>query len=487
MARVLLWALCAAAAQAQSAYVGDAACARCHAAQARAFAKTPMGKAISSAKPEDVPRAVKVGGRGGVEYVAAVRNGRVYHESTRGGKLLESHEVVYTIGSGEHGRSYIVSRGAAFFESPISYYAAKSAWDLSPGYAEGYFRDFTRPVTTECLSCHMAQPTAITCERCHGPADRHVKSPSAGTIVNPAKLSPELRDDVCYQCHLGGDIRILKPRKAETDFRPGAPLEDVVSIFSMPPATKPEGLDAVGQAGQLRLSRCWKASSGKLGCITCHDPHRAPQYRAVCLGCHETRPCTANNCISCHMPRNPLNRVAHIAHTNHRILRFEEDALDPSPSMADGLEPNYEGRGNPDPRSKALAYAQAAAGLPMLKDRAVRLLQTAAAANPDDLDIAEALGLTTRSQPALERAVALGSKSAEVRIALSDLLAASGDLDAGRRVASEAARLSPSDPAALVHLARLCLRSGDATGAASAVKQLRELDPANPALPELER
>src|SRR5262245_57528183 len=194
--------LCAAAALAQTMYVGDGACAKCHAAEARAFARTPMGRAISGARPEDLLQGVKVAGPGGVEYVATVRNGRVYHESIRAGKVLESHEVIYSIGSGEHGRSYVIARGDAFFESPVSYYAAKRAWDLSPGYADGHFRDFTRPVAMDCLSCHMGQPVATSCERCHGPGNGHAKAPSAANIVNPAKLSPELRDDVCYQCHL---------------------------------------------------------------------------------------------------------------------------------------------------------------------------------------------------------------------------------------------------------------------------------------------
>jgi len=187
------------------------------------------------------------------------------------------------------------------------------------------------------------------------------------------------------------------------------------------------------------------------------------------------------------MPRNPLNRVAHIAHTNHRILRFEEDALDPSPTTAGGFEPIYEGRREPDARSNALAYAQAAVGLPMLKERAVRLLQAAANANPDDSEIAAALGLATRSETVLERAVALGYKSAEVNLALSNLRASKGDLDGARRAAREAALVAQYDPTALSNLARLCLRSGDTTGAAAAIKRLRELDPANPALAELER
>jgi len=43
---------------------------------------------------------------------------------------------------------------------------------------------------------------AITCERCHGPSEKHLADPRAGTIVNPSKLAPAARDSICEQCHL---------------------------------------------------------------------------------------------------------------------------------------------------------------------------------------------------------------------------------------------------------------------------------------------
>src|SRR5205823_14473289 len=130
--------------------------------------------------------------------------------------------------------SYVVARGDWLFLAPLSYYTRKAAWDLSPGFETGAYRDFLRPVNAECLFCHAAstQSQPISCEQCHGPADAHGKQPTA-PIVNPAKLSRQRRDDVCYQCHLGGDIRILKPGHTESDFRPGMALQDVIAVFSL--------------------------------------------------------------------------------------------------------------------------------------------------------------------------------------------------------------------------------------------------------------
>ncbi|MBZ5621950.1 MAG: tetratricopeptide repeat protein [Acidobacteriia bacterium] len=513
---------------AQPHYVGDQACQTCHPAEARAFGRTGMARsmAVPNANSAEFSRTVKVQGPSGVSYVSTARNGRPFHESVREGGAVETHEVVYAIGSGQHGRSYVVARGDALFLSPVSYYSAKGAWDLSPGYAAGSFREFTRPVTAGCLFCHAGLPQpvagttnryrqppfralAIGCERCHGPGESHVKAPSAQTIVNPARLQGAARDDVCDQCHLGGDIRILRPKKSELDFRPGLSLADVMAVFAVPPSAKPGRLDAVGQADQLRMSRCWKASQGRLGCITCHDPHAEPSgaqaaayYRSRCLECHETRPCIeqpmrrhatspVDDCVSCHMPLSQLNRIAHIAHTNHRILRHKEDALDPSEAEAQGFDLIYQGRGQADSRSKALAYAQAAQGLPVFSGQAQRLLGEVAKANPDDAEVAGALGLLLRdpnqAEPYLERAVALGSPSAEVKSALSELLVGRGETERAVRLGREAVESAPYDAAVSMALARVYLQSGDRDSARALLNRVGSFDPANPALTELLR
>ena len=52
------------------------------------------------------------------------------------------------------------------------------------------------------------------------------------TIVNPVKLDPWLREDVCNQCHLSSPGRATQAGKSPFDFRPGMPLDAVVDFVS---------------------------------------------------------------------------------------------------------------------------------------------------------------------------------------------------------------------------------------------------------------
>jgi tetratricopeptide (TPR) repeat protein len=106
--------------------------------------------------------------------------------------------------------------------------------------------------------------------------------------------------------------------------------------------------NAVRQVEQMYESRCFRASAGQLGCISCHDPHVLPAadrrvgfYRARCLQCHQENSCSVSiaerrardkndSCIACHMPRRQTSDVAHAALTDHRILRRAEAASRPA-------------------------------------------------------------------------------------------------------------------------------------------------------------
>jgi tetratricopeptide (TPR) repeat protein len=99
----------------------------------------------------------------------------------------------------------------------------------------------------------------------------------------------------------------------------------------------------------MTLSKCYRASSGRLSCITCHDPHteptrdEAPAYFAgKCITCHTNQSCKlplatrmnsqpANNCIACHMPKRDIEVISHSSATNHRIVRTPEE---PFPDIA---------------------------------------------------------------------------------------------------------------------------------------------------------
>jgi hypothetical protein len=349
-------------------YLGDSACTGCHAASAASFHRHPMSRSLAPVGAGPSTEVDERGGRvlfesAGLEYSIERRQGQVFHQETRraaSGRIITRNEVQvhYALGSGRQGISYLVEHDGFLFESALTWYAQKRRWDLSPGF-EVFNYHFDRPIRPGCLFCHAnrAQSVAgpinqyrspiflghsIGCERCHGPGELHVASASITgskdmTIVNPANLAPRLRDAVCAQCHLIGDQRILRAGRREEDYRPGLPLERFWTVFVQPPDEAQSRF--VGQFEQMHASRCFRASQGRLGCISCHDPHNFPApaekatyYRGRCLECHAQRGCSlptrtrvgrtgADDCASCHMPAEGSADIPHVATVDHRIPR----------------------------------------------------------------------------------------------------------------------------------------------------------------------
>ncbi|MBI1941748.1 MAG: tetratricopeptide repeat protein [Acidobacteria bacterium] len=529
-------------------YVGDEACRTCHPDQYESFKKTGMGRSMSVPKPGGDgkefagPSAVRAERLSRV-FESFARDGKVFHTGSQvdatGKKIFsETHELAYAVGSGDHGRSYLIVQGDSLFLSPLSFYTATGRWDLSPGVGTGVYRDFTRPATEVCVTCHSGLPQpvagfanryrqpafrflAIGCERCHGPGQLHAERPLEGrreadgfnpSIVNPAKLPPRQRDDVCIQCHLLGDARVLKPGRQNLDFRPGRMLDDVVSVFSVPPAQKGESFLTLGHVAQLQLSRCRTSGGERLACITCHDPHSQPRgdesvrlHRNRCLQCHTKQGCTlpaperqatspADNCLSCHMPARSLAHIAHTALTDHRIPRrpSEDRSLSSLPEPATGLiwETQPPGAREPDARTLAIAYAQLGQALPRFGIRGLPILDRAAQEFPDDLEIQATYGLVVplarpsaeglrQARQALERAIALGSKSVFVRLHLAQMLLEARDRSAFR-LFDEAIQLDPFYAPARLGLAWAYLQAGDREKAIATIQEVLTFDPGNP-------
>ncbi len=530
------------------AYVGDETCRECHEPQYNDFKKTGMGRSLSIPGPRNWSEFTKpvtlVSKKLGRSYTVSVSGGKMYHTESRMGadgkpEYSEKHEVAFTVGSGDLGRSYLVAKGDALFVSPISYYSAIRGWDLSPGYEAGQFLSFTRPVWNLCASCHagLSRPIlgtrnrylvppfrflAVGCERCHGPGELHVRerrenAPLGGTIdfsiVNPARLPRHLRDDVCKQCHLLGDAQVLRRSKTYLDFRPGTPLDNVVSIFSAPVTANVDLIKALSHPEQLEMSRCSIESNGRLGCITCHDPHvqlrgaeAAAYFRRKCLTCHTLESCSfpatrrqsttlPDDCIQCHMPKRAVSNLGHSALTDHRILRIPSQ----SPQVADvtrespddliyHTKPSREPDAAPDLRTLALAYYEVSQLYPTFRQKGFVLLEQAARELPDDADIQAAYGLVlilarpqapSEASRALQKAIDFGSRSVEVLTRLARLRLREGKTESAIHLYNEAIETDPYYTPAYLGLAYLYTVTEDRQDAIETLERVLKYEPGN--------
>jgi hypothetical protein len=533
------------------AYVGDEVCRDCHSSEYKTFKQTGMGRSVSIPSPDELRALAKpvtiFRKQLNRSYSIYARDGKMYQEESERdakGQLLfsEIHEIAYTVGAGDVGKSYLVAKEDALFVSPISYYERIRGWDLSPGYKEGTFRGFTRRVVDLCVDCHTGLPLlapdshnrfqqppfrflTVGCERCHGPGAIHVEQRKQGapltgpldfSIVNPERLRPEVRDDVCAQCHFAGDARVLQPGKNYLDFRPGTPLGDVVDIFSVPPAIKGTRFVALDQFEQLKMSLCWTASKGRLGCITCHDPHvqlrgdKAVSYfRERCLNCHPAESCRGpmpkrqatsppDNCVLCHMPQRTIENIGHSSLTDHRILRTPSEipavlqggASAPPTDLVLDTKPSGSTDTQLDLRNRALAYAQVAARYPELGESGFAVLEHAAKVLPNDIEVQSAYGLILsvarpkekeRATQALQKAIDLGSKSAEVRTKLARLLLQKGEVTASIELYKQSILMDPYYTPAYLDLARIFTTLDDRPSALETLDRALKIDPGNDA------
>ncbi len=431
-------------------YVGSEVCRECHREIAERYAAHPMGRSASTiaAAPqiEEFAQPFVIAPNDFVYTAARAAERQVHHEMLRGvdGSILydQSVEMQFLIGSGQRGRSYLALHGDYLVISPLTWYSHRQTWDVSPGYART-LRHFERRAIDACLQCHVGrvasgphsdsvvQPVfheaAIGCERCHGPAEKHVAwrrahrdedSRALDPIVNPGRLAPPEREAVCNQCHLLGGERTLRYGRSDYDFRPGDDLSAVWVIFMQGNQGVANGATtAVNQVPQMRSSRCYIASRGRLGCTSCHDPHGIPEpgekaeyYRTQCLKCHSAQSScklaetarrtrqTDDSCIVCHMPKLPAGDVPHTSQTDHRIMRSPQSArltTDPSAGEHFAL---FEGLKERIPpleieRARGLLMARFARELKdlLLATSAVELL-SAFPPPPDDVEVWRALG-----------------------------------------------------------------------------------------------
>lgn len=440
-----------------------------------------------------------------------LREGNLYQtedEQTGDGRdvFRQTEKIEWIIGAGENGLGAIVRQGPYLFEAPLSYYQNAAEWKLSPGYEYGDY-GFSRPVLAGCVVCHSGRPRllaereaqfleppfeelAIGCENCHGPGAAHVlekqadpSSAASGSIVNPAKLTPWLADNICMLCHQTGQARVLHPGKQYSDFRPGSQLDETLSIFQVPfRRSAPPKDDLLEHYLSMRLSKCYRASGAKLSCTTCHDPHVQPSgeeaplyFREKCLNCHKSSSCIASsvvrqstsppdNCIECHMPKRKLAVISHSALTNHRIVSTTDEPFPAeayqmtSPDLPDLVHLSLSPGKKEDipPLVLLRAYRQTMLVDPSYRQRYWELGKQLAAAHPHDLAVLQALtdvSLQHKNKESVEAAIGYlekavaqpGADSADFML-LARLYASMGRLGDSLRTLSRALEVFPYNP-----------------------------------------
>ena len=506
-------------------YVGSAACAECHSDIAASYASHPMANscaAIDQATPLEDYSAADFTAADGRRYYVEWADGRVlHHESLADGQgaLYDvAVEMAYVLGSGRHGRAYLAQRDGLLFQSPITWYAQQTRWDLSPGYDPHGHQGFERRVGDGCLYCHVGrvapgtggmdiydQPAfveaTIGCERCHGPGGRHVafhrqtaaEPDAADPIIHPAKLPPAERDAVCFICHLQGRATFRRFGRGFFDFRPGQSLQDTLLIYlegarvDQQQTTLP-----VSQVEQMQISKCYRESQGAFTCTSCHDPHYAPtpaerraHYRDKCLTCHGTDDCTApteqrlaadlqDSCIACHMPALPTREVAHTALTDHRVVRRIQDqpapaaVADPRQLRLFGDESRIAERERN--RGRGLLLMEAAQGLRNARfaEQAQALLTPPELAGAAWRDVLKALDNDPIALDALGLARHVSGAEVEAREAWQ-----------------AAVRADPRMERSLYSLAESHARAGDHAAALQWLEQLAALNPFTAEVPAL--
>ncbi|RYD58778.1 MAG: tetratricopeptide repeat protein [Sphingobacteriales bacterium] len=352
-------------------YVGMQQCRTCHEGIYQTYIQTGMGQSFGYATKQKSAadfsaHAVVYDTDLDFYYKPYWQNDSLYimEYRTEGKDTVHkrSQKINYIVGSGQHTNSHIFSANGYMYQAPITFYTQRRKWDLAPGFENGTNLRFQRLIELECMSCHNGLPefvtnsqnkylnvkTGIDCERCHGPGALHVKEKMAGnivdtskgpdyTIVNPRRLSTELQNNICQRCHLQG-IAVLNDGKTFFDFRPGMKLSEVMNVFMPQYEGAQDKMIMASHVERMKKSPCY-VSSGKMSCITCHDPHVSvkftprTQYLNACQSCHggaqqphctedmKVRATKNDDCATCHMPSNGSIDIPHVAVTDHYIRK----------------------------------------------------------------------------------------------------------------------------------------------------------------------
>ena len=138
-------------------YVGNEACARCHSSVAESYKRTAMARASGPAEA-DLISGDFTHEKSAVHCRIYNENGRVWLNFERRGAASVSgkRQLLFYIGSGRRGRSYLFATDGFLFEAPVNWYADEHVWDMTPAYQDVKEIPLNLPANPSCLQCHVS-------------------------------------------------------------------------------------------------------------------------------------------------------------------------------------------------------------------------------------------------------------------------------------------------------------------------------------------
>ena len=414
--------------------------------------------------------------------------------------------LLYFLGSGHLGTTYLYAINNFLFESPVAWYAPSGSYDMKPGLAEIDRMPPPLPMQSECMRCHMSSVQAsdpgtinryrglpflhsgVTCEACHGDGSKHVDLHGKGRMINPVRLTADQRDSVCISCHLEGDVTVQRAGHSALNYRPGESISTYLAFYVHTGANLTDR--AVSEVEQLSQSTCKRASGDRMSCMSCHDPHYTPDasyrvtfFRGKCLGCHNEPQFAATHhpenqdCTSCHMPRSGARNVLHVAWTDHRIrkqpavLSSESDAPQ-SGELAPIFSPGA------SKRDLAMAhYQELLAGQRAMEPIVWKELSDLSDEVTNDMDALNALGNVSAerkdyatAERSFRRVLELDAADLTALSNLGILLAKEGKLKESTAMLQSAFERNQDVPGLAKNLARVQCIAGDGEGARATLK-----------------
>lgn len=332
-------------------YAGAATCRQCHAAIADSYLQNPHQQTSRAIEDDQivngpVPHSAVYNFDQHLKLVIEKRNGRMFQVAYYDGKETRSRRFDIAIGSGEKAYTYGSWEGNQLKQLPLSYFRIIQSWANSPGYPADQVY-FDRPIGLRCLECHSSfadvktvpdgalkvreelKPASVVygidCERCHGPAGKHVEfhldhpqEKAAKYIALYKTLTQQQKIDACAVCHAGTDTEV---QKSTFQFKPGDDLRDYHFTASGTIARQEPDVHG-NQERLLAEGKCF-IKSKTMDCGSCHKTHENLKgnltiFSKRCISCHSTikhSPATLTNalvktnCIDCHMPEQPSNII----------------------------------------------------------------------------------------------------------------------------------------------------------------------------------